>query len=332
MALSPRALVWPAGLAGSLVLALAAGGPTPVAAQLHGQVWEVIPETGRATVGDTVAIRFRVRLDERDLLFDTVPRPTLTPPDWLRIISVEKLQRQPDRIFTGRALIAFYRPGRQPIPVFELPFMRSVKGLERGTFRSDTASVEIAPVLPSGSSTLRDIKEPAPRPGPNPLELAAALVALAGAAWLLLRRRRPAPPALPPQAPPPAPLPSPPDPYELALARLAAVEAERWATRDVARHYEAVTGALRDYLEALGIPARERTTTELAWTLPPRLLHGGLRDRYGEIFGDADLVKFAHWRPDPATATVFLAEAGELLRAWRVADAAHLSARAEAPR
>lgn len=318
MALSPPARARVALLAASV--AVVPAGPSRLAAQLHGQVWEVTPETGRATVGDTVAIRFRVRLDERDLLFDTVPKPALTPPDWLRIISVEKLQRQPDRIFTGRAFVAFYRPGRQAVPIFELPFMRSVKGLERGTFRSDTATVEIVPVLPAGSSTLRDIKEPAPRPGPNPLELLAAIVALAVAAWLLLRGRRPAAaaPGPPPSTPTPPP---PPDPFELALARLAAVEAERWPTRDVAHHYEAVTDALRDYLEALGIPARERTTTELAWTLPPRLLEGTLRDRYGEIFGDADLVKFAHWRPDPGTAAAFLAEAGTLLRGWRATAA-----------
>jgi hypothetical protein len=326
VALSPLTRARAALLAASVAI-VAAGRPSPLAAQLHGQTWEVTPETGRATVGDTVAIRFRVRLDERDLLFDTVPRPTLTPPDWLQIISVEKLQRQPDRIFTGRALVAFYRPGRQAVPIFELPFMRSVKGLERGTFRSDTATVEIVPVLPAGSSTLRDIKEPAPRPGPNPLELLAAIVALAVAAWLLLRGGRSATTA--PAPPPPAPAPPPPpDPFELALARLAAVEAERWATRDVAHHYEAVTDALRDYLEALGIPARERTTTELAWTLPPRLFEGALRDRYGEIFGDADLVKFAHWRPDPGTAAAFLAEAGTLLREWRALEAEPVAAAA----
>ena len=67
-------------------------------------------------MGDTVTLAFRVRLDERDLLFDTVPQPAVTPPDWIRILSVEKLQRQPDRIFVGRARIAFYRPGTQAVP------------------------------------------------------------------------------------------------------------------------------------------------------------------------------------------------------------------------
>jgi hypothetical protein len=62
-----------------------------LAAQLHGQHWTVTPETERATVGDTVTLAFRVRLDERDLLFDTVPKPARTLPDWIRVFGVEEL-------------------------------------------------------------------------------------------------------------------------------------------------------------------------------------------------------------------------------------------------
>ena len=132
------------------------------------------PRLQRATVGDTITVNFRVRLDERDLLFDTVPRPAVTPPDWVRVFSVDKLERQPDRIFLGRARIAFYRPGLQQVPIFQLPFMRSVKGLSRGTFLSDSAAVEIVPVLQAGASaTLRDIKEPVADARPEPAGAAA---------------------------------------------------------------------------------------------------------------------------------------------------------------
>ena len=290
----------------------------PLAAQLHGQRWDVTPETDRATVGDTITLRFRVRLDERDLLFDTVPKPARTPPDWLRIFAVEKLQRQPDRIYTGRARIAFYRPGRQAVPIFELPFMRSVKGLSRGTFSSDSAFVEIVPVLQNGASaTLRDIKEPAPAQGPYPLELVLALGALALAGWLTWRPLRRTAGTVPVSAAIPAAPPPPPDPYDVALARLAEIDGERWASLDVARHYEAVTGALRDYLETLGVPARERTTSELRWALPPGLLAGGTRRRFEDVFEDADLVKFARRRPDAAAAAAFLGQARELLVRWR---------------
>jgi hypothetical protein len=299
------------------MLAPACGPARPLAAQLHGQHWDVTPETDRATVGDTITIAFRVRLDERDLLFDTVPKAR-GPADGVRILDVEKLQRQPDRIFLGKARVAFYRPGRQAVPIFELPFMRSVKGLSRGTLASDTASVEVVPVLGEGSSaTLRDIKEPARATGPDPWELVLGLLAAATAGWLAWRaRRRPVPAA--PGTPVAAPVPAAPrDPYAIAVDRLAAIERERWDVRDVARHYEAVADVVRDYLEAHGVPARERTTSELRWVLPPGLLGGAGRRRFEAVFEAADLVKFAHWRPDGAAAAAFLVDARGLLAGWR---------------
>ena len=304
------------------VAVLLAGTPRPLPAQLHGQHWEVTPETARPTVGDTVTLAFRVRLDERDLLFDTVPKPLLTPPDWIRIFSIDKLQRLPDRIYVGRARIAFYRPGRQAVPVFQLPFMRSVKGLSRGTLASDSASVEVVPVLTAGSSaTLRDIKEPRPLGRGAPLELLLGLAAVAAAGWLAWRARRQASPGASPvelaATPPPAP-----DPYHRALARLDAIDAERWAVRDVARHYAEVTDALRDYLEAYSIPARERTTSELRWVLPPRLLAGEGARQFESVFARADLVKFARSRPDADAAMDFLDDARALLAEWRDAASA----------
>jgi hypothetical protein len=290
----------------------------PLAAQLHGQHWTVTPETERATVGDTVTLAFRVRLDERDLLFDTVPKPARTLPDWIRVFGIEKLQRQPDRIYVGKARIAFYRPGRQAVPLFELPFMRSVKGLSRGTLTSDSATVEVVPVLSAGSSaTLRDIKEPASPGKPEPLAVALGLLALALAGWLTWRARRRGPAAVAPPLPAPAAAPATRDPHDIAVGRLAAIERERWSVRDVARHYAEVTDVLRDYLEAYGVPARERTTSELRWALAPGLLAGRGRRRFEAVFDAADLVKFAHWRPGVDDAEGFLVAARELLTEWR---------------
>ena len=291
--------------------------PRPLPAQLHGQHWTVTPETDSATVGDTVTLAFRVRLDERDLLFDTVPKPARTLPDWIRVFAVEKLRRQPDRIYVGKARIAFYRPGRQAVPLFELPFMRSVKGLSRGTLTSDSATVEVVPVLSAGSSaTLRDIKEPATAGKPEPLALALGFLALAVAGWLTWRARRRGPVAVT-EAVPAAVSAAPRDPYEVAADRLAAIERERWSASDVARHYAEVTDVLRDYLEAHGVPARERTTSELRWALAPRVLAGRGRRRFETVFDAADLVKFAHWRPGVDDAEEFLMAARELLASWR---------------
>jgi hypothetical protein len=299
----------------------------PAAAQHGGQIWEVVPDTARATVGDPVTIHFRLRLDDRDLLFDSVPRPADPLPEEVRLLSVEKLLRRPDRIFVGEARLAFYRPGRQPVPVFSLPFMRAVKGIEHGMVLSDSAFVEIAPVLDAGNPSLRDIRELARSPLPHLLWWSIA-VGLAGAAvWLVWRLRRRARVVSPPVvAPEPAPPPMP-DPYSVALAQLGEIERAGWPAQGrVAQHYQAVTDALRDYLEAAeSLPARERTTSELLWALPPHLVERGLRRRCEDVLDQADLVKFARVRPGAADAAAFLQHARGLLTRWH--DAA---SRAEA--
>jgi hypothetical protein len=310
----------------SFVISLVA--PRPAAAQHGGQIWEVVPDTARVTVGDPVTIRFRLRLDDRDLLFDTVPRPADPLPEEVRLLSVQKLLRRPDRIFVGEARLAFYRPGRQAVPVFSLPFMRAVKGIEHGLVLSDSAFVEIAPVLDAGNPSLRDIRELAHSPVSRLLWWSIAAGLAVAALWLVRRLRRRAwaapPPAMEPEVVPP----SPPDPYNLAVARLEEIEQAGWPGQGrVAQHYESVTDVLRDYLEAgESLPARERTTSELLWALPPHLVERGLRRRCEDVLDEADLVKFARVRPSAAEAEAFLQRVRELLTRWH--DAA---SRAEVP-
>lgn len=300
--------------------ALVALAGRPAAAQVStwsNQRFEVVPEPAHSHVGDPVSLRFRVRLDERDLLYDTVPRPLADLPDGVRILGVEKLQRGPDRIYTGRAQVTFYRVGRQAAPVFGLPFMRAVKGVTRATMTSDSAFVEIEPVAPPGNPSLKDIKDIERQRGPDPRlvggVLAVAAVGLVGG--LLWRRRRGAPIA--PDGitgPPPVAL----GPYEIALAGLGQIEREHWPARgEVDRHYEAVADVIRRYLdEAHDLPALERTTNELIWALPRTLADGGLGDQCATLLGEADLVKFARRRPDEADAAAAVRAARQLLGAW----------------
>jgi hypothetical protein len=182
---------------------------------------------------------------------------------------------------------------------------------------TEAASIVIAPVIPAGNPTLRDIREPAPSPwrGLPWLLLAPVAVLL----WLFARRKTRARTPIPA----PAVVTEPPDPYRVALARLAAIEGEGWAVRgEVDRHYEASADVLREYLEsAEEVPARERTTTELLWALPPRLMEGGLRRLAAQVLGEADLVKFARRRPAAEVAAAHLGETRDLLRRWHEADA-----------
>jgi hypothetical protein len=202
--------------------------------------------------------------------------------------------------------------------------MRAVKGVQRATLSSDSAFVEIVPLLPAGNPSLKDIKElePATRRDVRPMLLAAIVALALGGMWWWRRKRRDSfvvaagPPSL-------APVPEPTTPYQQALAELDRIEQAGWPARgEVARHYEAAVDVLRDYLEmAQGVPARERTSAELLWALPPNLTESHGRDALADLLEEADMVKFAKYRPGSAAAADYLERARGLLRLWHEAAA-----------
>lgn len=296
-------------------------GAAPVHAQSLTDVrsFEVVAFPAKATVGDSIALTFRLQVNERDLLTDSVPRPPDELPPGVRVLSVERLRRGADRVFSGRAVIALYRPGALEVPPFGVPWVQIVTG-HHGIVTTAPATVEVVPVLAPGNPTLRDIREPESRPGPGFPLVAAGVAGGALAGWLAVRRRRPARPA---PAPSPEPIPPPPTPYGQAIARLAGLQASPPAEGDaLAPYYEAVADVLRGYLEAAeDLPARERTTSELLWALPPRLAEAGLRRRLQDVLGEADLVKFARARPGPAEALACVREARSVLERWHAASA-----------
>jgi hypothetical protein len=206
--------------------------------------------------------------------------------------------------------------------VFGLPFMRAVKGVQRATLRSDSAFVEIRPVLPAGNPPLKDIREIEHTARPPLLPWLFAAVLALGA--LLLgwrrRRRRPQTTAAIEELISVAPVEQP-SPYEVALAELSRIEQAGWARNGmVGRHYESIVDVLRDYLEAAeSVPARERTTAELLWALPPYLTESGRRDRLRELLDEADLVKFARLEPSETRARGFLERSRTLVADWHAA-------------
>src|SRR3954463_1407502 len=301
----------------------------PAQAQVvSNQSFEITSSTARPTVGDTVILSFRVRLDERDLLFDTIPRPIGAVPPGVRILAVEKLQRTPDRIFHGKARLAFYQPGHQPVPVFGLPFMRAVKGVQRATLVSDSAFIDIVSLLPAGNPSLKDIAGLERTPGPPLWPFIAGLILLGGLIALYRRRRKARAHSGRVEVDLPVPVEqTAPTPYEIAVRQLQGIERENWLLQGFpARHYAAVTDTLRDYLEAAEeVPARERTSAEVLWSLPPHLTETDLRQRLQEILDEADRVKFARGRPGPTQARDFLQRSRALLEAWHQCPSTELS-------
>ena len=296
-----------------VVLGALVAAPRPAAAQLSNQRFEVIPDKGQATVGDRISLRLRVRLDERDLLYDTVPRAMTVPPG-VRLLTVEKLQRGADRLFTGQAVVAFYRPGRQAAPVFALDFMRGVKGVLRATLSIDTAFIEIKPVAAPGNPALKDIKQIVRRTGPDPLLLGLGLGALATAvAAVGVGRRRRVAPRIATAAPRAAP--ADPTPYDRARRRLAELDAlARDGGISPAACVEETAEVVREYLTgATGLPAQNRTTTELLEILLERPEALALGEQPRLILGSGDLVKFALAEPDAASAERLIDAARSML-------------------
>jgi len=300
----------------STFLAFTAGAAQNLSAQLAGQSFEVTADTSPASVGDTVTLQFRVRLHERDQPLDSVPQVVGDLPPGVRVFSIAKLTKSETRLYEGSAQVAFYRPGRRAVPTFGLPFMRIVEGVSRANLPSDSAFVDIRPVLPAaGNPPLKDIRELDHKPA-SAIPWVVLVGVLAAGLYLWSRKRRaPKPEAVQPS---PEPQPSEPDPYAVAVMTLNRIEAEHWPSQGkVEQHYEAVANTLRQYLEdGHGLGALERTTSELLWAIPPHLSRTGLREQCLDLLGEADLVKFAETRPGSAAAGDFLERARHLLAGW----------------
>jgi len=280
----------------------------PAAAQQDlGHRFDVTPAVTKAAIGDPITLRFSVSLHERDLITDSVPRPTGELPEGVRVLAVQKLTRLSDRALQGEATIAFYRTGAQRVPTFEIPFLRVSANL-RGTIKSEPAQVEIAPVAPPGNPSLKDLKDLAPVDGVDwlPVAVGAGVTAiglLAARHWRRRRVRPTVPPTIGPSVHPTF------DPYESALARLAALD-----PRDLPAAADVIRGCLA---AAASVPALERTTAELLGALPPHLVQQGNRERLSALLADADLVKFAQARTPPAAGSAFRDAARALLTSWR---------------
>lgn len=168
------------------------------------------------------------------------------------------------------------------------------------------------------ASNLGDAAADSAQPEPEPADLKPALeaprnwtpvfVALAGAAvaaalgfWILRRlRRRPRAEA----APTPAPRKPLRPPWEVAIESLDRIAAADYVGQgEIGRQYVEVTEALRRYLEdRYGVPALESTTTDLDYHLQRAPLRPETSSRILSLLREADLVKFAKARPEPAQA------------------------------
>ncbi len=152
--------------------------------------------------------------------------------------------------------------------------MQVVSGITAALSRREAATVEIAPVIPAGNPALRDIREPERLAGTGPVHgrcsafsQSALSSGFFSAEENLRLRPSPTPSCAPALTADRRPIPT-----SSRWTGSPQIERERWAERG--QRWTSTTrrriDVLRDYLgTAEEIPARERTSSELLWAMPP---------------------------------------------------------------
>lgn len=303
----------PFGLRRLVVAAvLAVAGATQSAAQ----TLEVRPEHSKARVGDVLTFQVIARLPPGMELIDLVPHPLVSPPRGIRLISADTLRRRGDGTLRGKAGMAFYRLGPQPVPTLALLYRR-VPGEPPDTLVHLPVSIEIVALLPAGNPPLKDIKPLRALRSPAWIPFVGLLALIPAGFWWLRRRR------LGGSAAGRFEREAPTSPFQAALTRLEEIErASRASGNGVLPLYSDSADVVRGLLLDLGaIPHHGLTTPEVSSMLPGAFAEDALRHQCETILRDADLVKFANLRPDLAAALDQLTRTRQLIEAWQAATA-----------
>jgi len=311
------------GVAGLLRhLAVATALTCSVMCPISAQQIEARADRVAVTVGDVITVRVTATLPVGAQPAERVLRAAATLPEGVRLLGGDTIHRDATGA-SGVVRIAIFRTGQRSVP--PLVFALHLSDGHLDSLVSRPVPIVVASILPTTRYGLRDIK-PLERT-PVPLRvwygLAAGIVVVAVASWLLVRRRARARAGAAALAELDARRPT---PYQMALARLEEIARAAWpAHGEVERHFAAVAETVRRYLEdAHGVPALERTTAELFWSLPPALAAEPAGRACRVLLDDADLVKFARWRPDARDAARILEDASALLARWHAAESAEV--------
>jgi hypothetical protein len=282
----------------TLLMPLSAGQtqaePAPVQVQ-----WAVGPAPERGwTVGDPIPLRLRVSYPGGYVV--TLPQ---LPVSWgaFEVRSQEHLDPVIDQdgssIATSLITVTAWAPGVFDLPTVVIPYRDQEGNLDETVAPSQTVS--IASVLAEGEMEKAELKPQAtlPRPSRLPYYLGTLFVLVIGGAvgWTGYRhlRRRPSA-AVEPRLDLDPRL-----PHEIAYDELERIEALGLpAQGELKMHYSLVADCVRAYVDGrYRVPAMDLTTPELAAALRDRSVPPKHIFLIRDFLAQADLVKFAKFRP-----------------------------------
>ena len=208
-----------------------------------------------------------------------------------------------DSIWQLDLTITSFDSGTHWVPPMPLSYFQNGR---TDTAFTDQIPLAVATVLSDTTDLLSPIKpiiaEPVRWSDYLPYLLGVLIFALMAAFAVWWRKR--------PKQALPAPAPAPPPPaHEIALKKLAQLEAAKWWQKgEIKRYYDELTFILREYLEGrFFVQALESTTEETLQQLKRTDLQGSTLNEIGALLQTADLVKFAKADPPldiPAPALV----------------------------
>ena len=271
-------------------------GPVSVAAEL-----EPRRTSKPLTVGDRFKMNVTVRYHRDQQVSDPVP----ADPETFAVTDVEsKLSYDGDTVVADYALeMAAFSAGELKMPGFLVLFPYEGEVL---AVQSDSLPLEVEATMPEGMEDINDIKPQIPFPNLLPLWLALGAVGLAVlgiVGWRLarrwLRKRKELEPL--------------PEPWEEALAALAALPVGEWLGKGkVKRYYYAVSEILKRYLtRRYGFPAIDQTTSEMVLAMKRERIPE--REDFVRFFRRADMVKYAKLVPERAEMDAAVVTARDLV-------------------
>ena len=283
----------------AIIIALLAVGVA--AAQTAANV-TITPNTDSVTVGDPVQLTVTVN--------HTAGTQVLMPqlePNWGSFIvrsqsPVEMVDNGDGTAVTTQIIdVRLFTPGAFETPPLNISIADGSGQIIEAV--APAVPITVNSVLVEGDTELRDIKPQATLPsGFTWLVFVAATGAfIAAIVWFIARRVKE---AFDNRLP-----------HEVALDTLTAVEKENLPENGrFQQHYTLITDALRTYVEQTqGIQATDRTTAEIQKELTTTTLTKEQARQFITILTESDLVKFAKFTPDIASAHTLVTQAKQFV-------------------